>query len=255
MFTMTHYQFPQIFLGFAAKDRYTVAESLLYHLENYGIPIWYDRHDLIIGDNRQKENFEKGIIESKYAILIFSESTEDCFCLNEEINIIYNRYKKGKIKVFPIIYNITFGDLPQKYKWIKELIYREITDKSGSATIVSSIVCRYLKDLSDSLSHKSLYDFTNINLKSDKNGYIKELLRQYYAIDHHNLNSRLTILYSVYLFIKSNVIYRPIVLMKPVEWLFSLTKLDLKIDFKELRIAENNLIILLNIIDDYYTRQ
>ena len=29
---MTHYQFSQIFLGFAAKDRYTVAESLLYHL-------------------------------------------------------------------------------------------------------------------------------------------------------------------------------------------------------------------------------
>lgn len=60
---MTHYQFSQIFLGFAAKDRYTVAESLLYHLENYGVPVWYDRHDLIIGDNRQKENFEKGIIE------------------------------------------------------------------------------------------------------------------------------------------------------------------------------------------------
>ena len=135
------------------------------------------------------------------------------------------------------------------------MIYREITDKSGSAITVSSIVCRYLKDISDSLSHKNLYDFTNINLKSDKNGYIKELLRQYYVIDHHNLNSRLTILYSVYLFIKSSIIYRPIVLMKPVEWLFSLTKLDLKIDFKELRIAENNLIILLNIIDDYYTQQ
>ena len=70
------YQFSQIFLGFAAKDRYTVAESLLYHLENYGVPVWYDRHDLIIGDNRQKENFEKGIIESKYAIIIFSENTE-----------------------------------------------------------------------------------------------------------------------------------------------------------------------------------
>ena len=38
---MTHYQFSQIFLGFAAKDRYTVAESLLYHLENYGVPVWY----------------------------------------------------------------------------------------------------------------------------------------------------------------------------------------------------------------------
>lgn len=79
MFTMTHYQFSQIFLGFAAKDRYTVAESLLYHLENYGVPVWYDRHDLIIGDNRQKENFEKGIIESKYAILIFSEIRKIAF--------------------------------------------------------------------------------------------------------------------------------------------------------------------------------
>ena len=112
---MTHYQFSQIFLGFAAKDRYTVAESLLYHLENYGVPVWYDRHDLIIGDNRQKENFEKGIIESKYAIIIFSENTEDCFCLNEEIDVIYNMHKKEQIRVFPILFNITFEDLPQKY--------------------------------------------------------------------------------------------------------------------------------------------
>ena len=250
---MTHYQFSQIFLGFAAKDRYTVAESLLYHLENYGVPVWYDRHDLIIGDNRQKENFEKGIIESKYAIIIFSENTEDCFCLNEEIDVIYNMHKKEEIRVFPILFNITFEDLPQKYKWIKELIYREISDKSGSAITVSSIVCRYLKDISDSLPHKKLYDFTSINLKCDKNGYIKELLKQYYSIDHHNLNSRLTILYSVYLFIKSSITYQQIVSIKPIEWLFSITKLDLKIDFKELRIAENNLIILLNIIDDYYT--
>ena len=91
---MTHYQFSQIFLGFAAKDRYTVAESLLYHLENYGVPVWYDRHDLIIGDNRQKENFEKGIIESKYAIIIFSENTEDCFCLicTKKKKLEYSRY-------------------------------------------------------------------------------------------------------------------------------------------------------------------
>ena len=124
-----------------------------------------------------------------------------------------------------------------------------------SAITVSSIVCRYLKDISDSLPHKKLYDFTSINLKCDKNGYIKELLKQYYSIDHHNLNSRLTILYSVYLFIKSSITYQQIVSIKPIEWLFSITKLDLKIDFKELRIAENNLIILLNIIDDYYTLQ
>lgn len=252
---MTDFQFPQIFLGFAAKDRYTVAESLLYHLENYGMPVWYDRHDLIIGDNRQNENFEKGIIGSKYAILVFSENTEDCFCLNEEIDVIYNRLREGKINIFPILYNITFEELPQKYRWIKKLIYREITDKTGSAITVSSIVCRYLKDMSTSFLHKDLCDFIDINLKSDKNGYIKELLKQYYAIDHHNLNSRLTILYSVYLFIKVSAIYRPVVLTKPIEWLFSLTKLDLKIDFKELRIAENNITILLNVIDDYYTQQ
>lgn len=64
---------------FCCKDRYTVAESLLYHLENYGVPVWYDRHDLIIGDNRQKENFEKGIIESKYAIIIFQKIQKIAF--------------------------------------------------------------------------------------------------------------------------------------------------------------------------------
>lgn len=243
--------FPEMFLGFASKDRYTIAESVLYHLENYGVRVWYDRHDLIIGDNRQVKNFEEGIMNKKYAILIFSENTESCVCYNEEIDTIYQLYKLNKITIFPIIYNIIYEDLSAKYKWIKEIIYREATSTSGTITIVSSIMCRYLLDV---LMNFPLTNMTNIanELPSTKEfDYMRHMILCYNSIDHSNLNSKLTILYSLYYFIKAyfnSKIESYVTPQKSIEWLFSLTELDLKIDFKELRIAEYCLLILLNII-------
>lgn len=247
---------PEIFLGFAAKDRYSIAESLLYHFENYGIPVWYDRHDLIIGDNREIENFQNGIIKNKYSILVFSENTESCVCLNEEIDVVYKKYRDGSMRVFPILYNITYDQLPPKYSWVDEIIYREVTDKSGTGLTVSSIVCRYLTDIANEQQYNDLKSFVFLSLNFDANQYIQELLSQYYSIDHNNLNARLTILYCLYSFLKLKIpVVQTIPIIKSIEWLFELTKLNLDIDFKELRIAEKALLILLNTLNDYYAQK
>ena len=243
--------FSEIFLGFAAKDRYTIAESVLYHLENYGVKVWYDRHDLIIGDNRQIKNFEEGILNKKYAILIFSENTEPCVCYNEEIDVVYGLYRENKIKIFPILYNVIYDDLPPRYQWVKEIIYREVSDQSGTLNVVSSIMCRYLLDILKTLPIKSFKSVLKICPATKEFDFIKHMIEQYESIHHHNFNSRLTALYSVYHFIK--LYHFPkielyIIPQKSIEWIFSLTKLDLKVDFKELRIAEYCILILLNFI-------
>ena len=37
----------RIFIGFAAEDRYDIVEPIVYHLKNYGIELWYDRHMIV----------------------------------------------------------------------------------------------------------------------------------------------------------------------------------------------------------------
>lgn len=40
-----------IFICFSHVERYIVAQSLSYHLKNYGYKIWYDYDELFIGDD------------------------------------------------------------------------------------------------------------------------------------------------------------------------------------------------------------
>ena len=224
-----------IFLCFANADRYSIAEPVLYHFENFGIPMWYDRHSLVIGDNRKMINFNEGIISQSYSVLIITKNIESNVCANEEIEIVKSQYKLGKMRVFPILYNITADELPIKYCWMKEIIYREVTDSSGTLMTVSSIVYRYLKDKLESFPYKNLYETQDIFLDD----YLIQLLKMYYSIDNNNLNSKMTILYCInyYIHSKSDMLL-PLYCTKPFELLFSKTKLNIEIDFKELSILE-----------------
>lgn len=224
-----------IFLCFANADRYSIAEPVLYHFENFGIPMWYDRHSLVIGDNREKINFKEGIISQLYCVLIITRNIESNVCANEEIEIVKSRYELGKMCVFPILYNITADELPTKYCWMKEIIYREVTDDSGTLMTVSSIVYRYLKDKLKSLPYKHLYEAQD----SLTDNYLCHLLKMYYSIDNNNLNAKMSILYCINYYIHSKIdTLLPLYCTKPFELLFSKTKLNIDIDFKELSILE-----------------
>ena len=224
-----------IFLCFANADRYTIAEPVLYHFENFGIPMWYDRHNLVIGDNREEINFGEGIISQSYCVLIITKNIESNICANEEIQIVKSQYELGKMRVFPILYNITADELPVKYCWMKEIIYREVTDNSGTLMTVSSITYRYLKDKLQSFPYEHLFELKDVI--TDR--YLSYLLKMYYSIDNNNLNAKMTILYcfNCYLYSIINASL-PLYCVKPFELLFSKTKLNIEIDFKELSILE-----------------
>ena len=121
-----------IFLCFSSKDRYTIAESILYHLRNYGLRVWYDYHILILGDDKIRENILNGVHKSKYVIFILSPNFYDCECGNMELNEIKKLYDANKIHIFPILYNVTAKDLPSEYLWITNLIYNELSQNTES---------------------------------------------------------------------------------------------------------------------------
>ena len=48
-----------LFFCFSSKDRHSIVESILFHLTNYGLPVWYDRHKMLLGDERDNKNFDE----------------------------------------------------------------------------------------------------------------------------------------------------------------------------------------------------
>lgn len=229
-----------IFLCFSSKDRYTIAESILYHLRNYGLRVWYDYHILILGDDKIRENILNGVHKSKYVIFILSPNFYDCECGNMELNEIKKLYDANKIHIFPILYNVTAKDLPSEYLWITNLIYNELSQNTESLPTCNQIICQILKD---EIKNKNYLFFEEIISSFD---YVNKLIKIYKFLDNDNINAKLTILYCIYKFIESmqeKPLQHP--RGKILEQLFKYTALNLQIAFKELIIAEHAITIIL----------
>ncbi len=240
----------QIFICFAAEDRYNIVEPILYHLKNYGLNVWYDRVFLLMGDNRIEKNLIEGAYKSKCVVLVISKNTSASACAMEEISIVKSNYYNGKNVVFPILYEMSPNQLPQELNWIKELIFKEVLKNSGTREICNHIACKITNDYLSESRYRNIQDIINT---SSIPPVLQQLLTDYLTIDNSNLNSRIAILYSSYLIMysKNSHIESPIagLVKKIYDRLFAETKLNLLIDYRELWLLENSLCLL---ADCYY---
>lgn len=240
-----------MFLCFSSGDRYTVVKSCLYHLKNYGIPVWYDYHELILGDQKREKNFEYAIKNNDYFVVIYSKNFFNSPCAIIEEKRIFEELKMRQIIIFPLLYNLTFEELPKKYKdKIENFIYNEIDDKTGTLLSVNQIVTKYLVDKINISSFEatpsiSKYDFSNL---TDK--YIIKLINIYKTISKDNFNAQISILYCLfsYLETKKKIKKEFQYLCRLMSYLFTFTKLNIAFNHKEIIIAELSIILLLQSI-------
>lgn len=239
---------PKVFICFAAEDRYKIAEPIAYHLTNYGIDVWYDRQKLLMGDDRIQKNLTEGVAKCQYAIVILSKDTKQSVCAMEEISILKGNYYKENVTLFPILYELSPQDISHSLQWIKKIIYKEVNRSSGTLEICNHVACKITLDILEKYQYKTISEFLYHNLLLSP--IISKLLKNYQAIDCENLNSRVTLLYAIYV----NVLYLITIhnnstinmISKIFERLFSETRLNLTIDYREIWLLENCICILLN---------
>ena len=236
-----------VFICFAAKDRYTIAEPIVHHLKNYGIDVWYDRYAMVLGDNRVEKNLKEGAETCKYSLIVISKHTINSKCAMEEISIIKNRHTQNNVIIFPILYEISPDSLPKELQWIKELIFKEVNRQSGTREICNHIACKITKDILEENNYQSIRDITALNLLPCSTTAI---LNSYFRIDTTNLNSRISLLYAAYITITCSKKMEQLpyihLISKIYERLIYETALNLDIDYRELWILENAMSILCN---------
>jgi len=243
----------KIFICFAAEDRYRIVEPIVYHLKNYGINLWYDRYSLLLGDNRIKKNLIEGASKCNYVVVVVSEFTSESPCAMEELQIIKKRYYNNEVVIFPILYEISPEALHYDLLWIKEIIFKEVNCKSGTYEICNHIACKLTDDFLQECKYKNIQSITSLTDTLPSATYM--MLEKYREIDSSNLNSKVSILYATYITLK--VLIEPatnsstIMLFTIFERLFSETKLNLNIDYRELWLLENSICILVNMYLNY----
>lgn len=235
----------KLFISFSAKDRYDIVQPLVYHLKNYGINVWYDRYEMVMGDNRFNKNIEEGAGKCGYALIILSHNTINSLCATEEIKVLESRYYKNNIVIFPVLYEIKPCDIPPQFAWIKEMIFKEVNRSSGTLEICNHIACKITHDMLCNCQYKSLKEVIDGDTQLPK--AVKKLLHKYTKIDNANLNSKVTLLYAIYIIItESNnfVNHLSEIPTKVFERLFEETILNLSVDYRELWLLENSLCLL-----------
>lgn len=240
----------KLFICFSAKDRYNIVQPIVYHLKNYGINVWYDRYEMVMGDDRIKKNIQEGAGKCGYALIVLSTNTIDSLCATEEIEILKSRYYKKEVVIFPVLYELNPCDIPPIFKWIKTMIFKEVDHATGTLEICNHIACKITYDILANCRYKTIREIITSSLTLPKS--VNSLLGKYIKIDNTNLNSRVTLLYATYLIIVegNNLVTEPLceVPIKSFEKLFTETLLNLKIDYRELWLLENSICILV----EYY---
>lgn len=249
MTNFTENTFHHSFICFAAEDRYTIAEPIVYHLKNYGIQTWYDRHTMVLGDNRIEKNLNEGASHCKYAIPILSKYTIASPCAMEELSIIKNRYYQNDVTVFPVLYELSPNEIPVPLYWIKELIFKEVDRSSGTREVCNHIACKITGDILHNYSYSNIQTILDAS-PSALPSATQKLLYNYQRIDCANLNSRVSLLYAVYLIIYNTGLY-PLnpdtnMVSKIFDRLFTETRLNLEIDYREIWLLENSICILIS---------
>lgn len=238
----------KVFIGFAAEDRYDIVEPIVYHLKNYGIELWYDRHILVMGDNRVRKNLIEGAAGCDYAIIILSKHTAKSSCALEEISIVKSRFKQGMVTVFPVLYELSPSELPEKLFWIKSLIFKEVDRHSGTRVICNHIACKITGDLLVSCNYRHVQDIV-FSPPKELPIDCKAILKSYLEVDHANLNSRVSLLYAAYLtviHIDDNTNWTSHMVIRIFTRLFSETRLSLAIDYRDIWLFENAICLLIN---------
>lgn len=237
-----------LFFCFSSKDRHSIVESVLFHLTNYGLPVWYDRHKMLLGDERDYKNFDEGVKNCNYAIIILSQNTINSKCANEEIDLIFEKYKRQQMYIFPIFFNIKVSDLPERYIWMTKLVYKELTIGTDSRSACNHIICRFLLDELQKYKIKTINEYMKTYEHNHTFSYITKLINSYCSVSDDNHNAQIALLYAGCLYIREhyNLMEIPHFYYKGTQRLFEETRLNLPIDLRETLIFERLFLLLFN---------
>ncbi len=237
-----------LFFCFSSKDRQEIVEAVLYHITNYAIPAWYDRQKMLLGDERNNKNFIEGVQASNYGLIILSPNSINSVCANEELDLMYEKYRGNSMVIFPVFYNINANEIPAKYAWLKKLVYKEITTSTDVRSACNHIICRILLDELNKFEIDTLDKLKRFSLIQEYDTTIYRIICSYLEIDDSNFNAKIALLYAACIYIESNydMTNIPAYYIKGFQKLFNETKLSLTVNLREILIIERLFLLLAN---------
>lgn len=166
-----------IFISFSGAAREQYAVKFLNFFSKHGIPVWYDQHELYLGDDLKESIVSKGINKTDYGILIINKTYINRNWPCEEAKLLYERYENQKnIVLFPILLDMTKNDLKNsQLSFLLQIKYQFLKSGEDIDNIGYQILNRIFIDILErnkiSTFHDTVINFKRLTLHDSTNIY------------------------------------------------------------------------------------
>lgn len=239
-----------IFICFSSKDVQMPLREVLRCMERFELPVLYDPERLSSDDDYNLKGFKSGIEKAAYAILLLTPNSVSSTCIQEEIHQIYMKYQSRNIVIFPVLFRMKAGGLPPQWRFLTKMMYYEANEESEIYEICNHITCHILMDELSKYPYKEIQTFILQNQNIPLMNYPVRMLNAYSTVDDRNQKSKVSLLYALYVFIKSsyNINTIPQFYHIGIHRLFDVARLQIPVDEREIIILERLLLLLLNAV-------
>lgn len=137
------------FLSHASEDKEEFVRPLAKKLKEIGIKVWYDEFEIDWGDSI-RESIDNGLKESRFAIVVLSESYFKKSWTNNELNGYFTFESKDAKRILPIWYKVSIDQVKKYSPILADRVSANFED--GIERIVSKIAKRLNIDFKETAS-------------------------------------------------------------------------------------------------------
>lgn len=125
------------FISHASEDKDEFVRPLAQRLNESGIRIWYDEHELQVGDSL-REAIERGLAHSNYGIVVLSPHFFAKRWPQRELSGLTAREHNGRKVVLPVWFNLTFEDVEKSAPMLADRVAARSQD--GMDAVVQGLM-------------------------------------------------------------------------------------------------------------------
>lgn len=129
------------FISHATEDKDGFVRPLAQKLKEYGFRVWYDEFALEIGDSL-RESIDKGLVNSKYGIVILSPKFLDKSWTKYELNSLIAKEIGGKKVILPVWYNVTREEVLRYSPMLADKL--ALTTENSSVEVIAKALSKIL---------------------------------------------------------------------------------------------------------------
>jgi len=133
-----------VFICHASEDKEAFVDPFNAELESKGITAFYDKISIAWGESVVRK-INEGLAHSKVGVIVISDDFMKKEWPNTEIDTLINLMINDKKRLLPILHNISYESMAQKYPLIASLSCRDSSKKTISEMVSEiSIILNYL---------------------------------------------------------------------------------------------------------------